>query len=76
VTVPDIAIRHIKAHQDLLTPNAELTQEAKLNKDADKLADEAYASSTFSDKVPMVPGVGAQLLIDGKTIVSRHRVIA
>jgi hypothetical protein len=75
-TLPNIAIRHIKAHQDLSTPNAELSQEAKLNIEADKLADEAYASSTFSDQVPLIPGVSAQLLIDGKTIVSKHRVLA
>jgi hypothetical protein len=74
VKLPNIAIRHIKAHQDLSIPNAELlSQEAKLNIEADKLADEAYASSTFSDQVPMTPGVSAQLLIDGKTIVSKHR---
>jgi hypothetical protein len=51
-------------------------QETKLNIEADKLAQEAYSSSTFYDKVPMIPGVSAQLLIDGKTIVSKHRVIA
>jgi hypothetical protein len=59
-----------------LTPNAELSQEAKLNIEADKLAEEAYSSSTFSDQVPMIPGVSAQLLIDGKTVVSKHRAIA
>jgi hypothetical protein len=60
-----------------MTPNAQLSrQEAKLNIEADKLAEEAYSSSTFSDQVPMIPGVSAQLLIDGKTIVSKHRVIA
>jgi hypothetical protein len=32
--------------------------------------------STFLDQVPMIPGVSAQLWIDGKTIVSKHRVIA
>jgi hypothetical protein len=47
-----------------------------LNIEADKLAEEAYSSSTFSDHVPMIPGVSAQLLIDGKTIVSKHGVIA
>jgi hypothetical protein len=41
-----------------------------------KLAEEAYSSSTFSAQVPMIPGVSAQLLIDGKTIVSKQRVIA
>jgi ribonuclease HI len=64
----NIAIRHVKAHQDQLTPDAELSQEAKLNIEADKLAEEAYTSSTFSDKVPMIPGVSAQLLIDGKLL--------
>jgi hypothetical protein len=63
----------IKAHQDRTTPNAELSQEAKLNIEADKLAEEAYSSSTFADQVPLIPRVGAQLLIDGKTIVSKHR---
>jgi hypothetical protein len=76
IKLPNIAIRHIKAHQDLSTPTAELSQEAKLNIEADKLAEEAYSSSTFSDQVPMIPGVSVQLLIDGKTIVSKHRVIA
>jgi hypothetical protein len=57
IKLPNIAICHIKAHQDLSTPNAELSQEAKLNIEADKLAEEAYASSTFSDQVPMFPGV-------------------
>jgi hypothetical protein len=47
-----------------------------LNIEADKLAEEAYSSSTFSDQVPMIPGVHAQLLIKGKTIVSKYRVIA
>jgi hypothetical protein len=75
--LPNITIHHIKAHQDRLTPNAELSQEAKLNIEADKLAEEAYSSSTFSNHVPMIPGVSAQLSIDGKTIVvSKHRVIA
>jgi hypothetical protein len=74
--LPNIAIHHIKAHQDRLTPNAELSPEAKLNIEADKLAEEAYSSLTFSDLVPMIPGVSAQLLIDRKTIVSKHRVIA
>jgi hypothetical protein len=59
-----------------MTPNAELSQEAKLIIEADKLAEEAYSSSVFSDQVPMLPGVSAQLLINGKTIVSKHRVIA
>jgi hypothetical protein len=76
IKLPNIAICHVKAHQDLLTPTAELTREAKLNIEADKLAEEAYSSSTFSDQVPMIPGVSAQLLIYGKTIVSKHRVIA
>jgi hypothetical protein len=80
--LPNIAIHHIKAHQDRSTPNAELSWEAKLNIiEADRLlAEEAYcSSSTFSsDRFPMIPGVSAQLLIDGKTIVSKHhsRVIA
>jgi hypothetical protein len=47
-----------------------------LNIEADKLAEEAYSSSTFADQVPLIPGVSAQLLIDGKTILSKHRVIA
>jgi hypothetical protein len=47
-----------------------------LNIEADKLAEEAYSSSTFTDQVPLIPGVSAQLLINGKTIVSKHRVIA
>jgi ribonuclease HI len=83
IKLPNIAICHIKAHQDLSTLNAELSweaklksQEAKLNIEADKLAEEAYSSSTFSDQVPMIPGVSAQLLINGKTIISKHRVIA
>jgi hypothetical protein len=42
----------------------------------DKLAEEAYSSSTFADQVPLIPGVSAQLSINGKTIVSKHRVIA
>jgi ribonuclease HI len=74
--LPNIAIHHIKAHQDRLTPNADLSPEAKLNIEADKLAEEAYSSSTFRDQVPMIPGVSAQLLIGRKTIVSKHRVIA
>jgi hypothetical protein len=48
----------------------------KLNIEVDNLAEKAYSSSTFSDQVPLIPGVSAQLLIDGKTIVSKHRVIA
>jgi hypothetical protein len=47
-----------------------------LNIEADKLAEEAYSSSTFFDQVPMIPGVSAQLLIEGKTIIPKHRVIA
>jgi hypothetical protein len=47
-----------------------------LNIEADKLAEEAYSSSTFADQVPLIPGISAQLLINGKTIVSKHRVIA
>jgi hypothetical protein len=47
-----------------------------LNIKADKLAEEAYSSSYFSDQVPMIPGMSAQLLIDGKIIVSKHRVLA
>jgi hypothetical protein len=74
--LPNIAIRHIKAHQDRSTLNAELSREAKLNIEADKLVEEAYSSSTFSDQVPMIPGVSAQLLIDGITIVFKHSVIA
>jgi hypothetical protein len=31
INLPNIAICHIKAHQDLSTPNAELSQEAKLH---------------------------------------------
>jgi hypothetical protein len=75
--LPNITIHHIKAHQDRSTANAELSREAKLNIEANRLAEEAYSSSTFSDQVPMIPGVCAQLLINGKTsIVSKHRVIA
>jgi ribonuclease HI len=74
--LPNITIHHIKAHQGRTTPNAELSQEAKLNIEADKLAEEVYSSSTFSDKLPLIPGVSVQLLIDGKTIVSKHRVTA
>jgi hypothetical protein len=59
-----------------MTPNAELSQEATLNIQAGKIAEEAYSCSKFSDQVPMIPGVLAQLLIDGKTIISKHRVIA
>jgi hypothetical protein len=73
--LPNFAICHIKAHQDQSTLNAELTRDAKLNIEADKLAEEVYSSSTFSDQVPMIPGVSSHLLIDGKTIVSKHRVI-
>jgi hypothetical protein len=51
-----------------LTPNTELSLEAKLNIEADKLAEEAYSSSNFSNQVPMIPGVSAQLLIDGKLL--------
>jgi ribonuclease HI len=47
--LPNIAIHHIKAHQDRMTPNAELSPEAKLNIEADRLAEEAYSSSSFSD---------------------------
>jgi ribonuclease HI len=47
--LPNIAVHHIKAHQDRLTPNAELSPEAKLNIEADRLAEEAYSSSSFSD---------------------------
>jgi ribonuclease HI len=68
--LPNITIHYVKAHQDIQTPNAELSLEAKLNIEADKLAEEAYSSSTCSDQVPMIPGVNAQLLIDNKTIVS------
>jgi hypothetical protein len=46
-----------------------------LNIEADILAEEAYSSSTFPDQVPMIPGVSVQLLIDGKTILSKHRVL-
>jgi ribonuclease HI len=74
--LPNVTIHYIKAHQDRTTSNAELSQEAKLNIEADKLAEEAYSSSTFADQVPLIPGTSAQLLIDGKTIVSKHRVIA
>jgi hypothetical protein len=75
--LPNIAICYIKAHQEQSTPNVELSREAKLNIEANRLAEEAYSSSTFPDHVcPMIPGVSAQLLIDGKTIVSKHRVIA
>jgi hypothetical protein len=73
---PNIAIHYIKAHQEIWTPNAELSLEVKLNIEADKLAEEAYSSSTFSDQVPMIPGVSSQLLIDNKTIESKYRVIA
>jgi ribonuclease HI len=73
--LPNVTIHYIKAHQDRTTSNAELSKEAKLNIEADKLAEEAYSSSTFADHVPLIPGVSAQLLIDGKTIVSKHRVI-
>jgi ribonuclease HI len=45
--LPNIAIHHIKAHQDRTTPNADLSPEAKLNIEADKLAEQAYSSSTF-----------------------------
>jgi hypothetical protein len=38
----------------------------KLNIEGDKLAEEVYSSSTFFYQVPMIPGVSAQLLIDGK----------
>jgi hypothetical protein len=48
IKLPNIAIRHIKAHQDRLTPNAELSQEGTLNIEADRLAEEAYSSSTFA----------------------------
>jgi ribonuclease HI len=74
--LPNIAIHHIKAHQERLTPNAELSPEAKLNIEEDKLAEEAYFSSTFRDQVPTIPGVSVQLSIGRKTIVSKHRVIA
>jgi ribonuclease HI len=74
--LPNVTIHYIKAHQDRTTSNAELSKEAKLNIKADKLAEEAYSSSTFAGQVPLIPGVSAQLSINGKTIVSKHRVIA
>jgi ribonuclease HI len=74
--LPNVTIHYIKAHQDRTTSNAELSKEAKLNIESDILAEEAYSSSTFSDQVPIIAGVSAQLSIDGKTIVSKHRVIA
>jgi ribonuclease HI len=49
IKLPNIAICHIKAHQDQSTPNAELSQEAKLNIEADKIAEEAY-SQPFQTK--------------------------
>jgi ribonuclease HI len=36
IKLPNIAFRHIKAHQDQSTPNAELSQDTKLNIEADK----------------------------------------
>jgi ribonuclease HI len=42
--LPNVTIHYIKAHQDRTTSNAELSKEAKLNIEADKLAEEAYSS--------------------------------
>jgi hypothetical protein len=37
------------------------------------LASTAYDSSTFEELVPMAPGVGAHLEINGKTVVCKYR---
>jgi hypothetical protein len=37
--LPNIAIHRTKAHQEIMTPKAELSPEAKLNIEADKLAE-------------------------------------
>jgi hypothetical protein len=49
--LPSITIHHIKAHQDRTTPNAQLSLEAKLNIEADKLAEEAYSSSIVTVRI-------------------------
>jgi ribonuclease HI len=58
--LPNVTIHYIKAHQDRTTSNAELSQEAKLNIEADKLAEEAYSSSTFADPVHSCRSMGKQ----------------
>jgi hypothetical protein len=48
------------------------TPVARLNITADELASTAYDSSTFEEHVPIAPGVGAHLEINGKTVVSKY----
>jgi hypothetical protein len=62
------------SHTKTETPLVQLSPPARLNITADELASTAYDSSTFEDLVPMAPGVGAHLEINGKTLMSKYRL--
>lgn len=65
----------IKGHQDAISPAANLTTEAKLNIQADKLAGEFQdlSPSHSTELAPMIDGTKCHLVVDGQTICSNHR---
>jgi hypothetical protein len=60
----------VQSHQDRETPLDQFSPIARLNIIADELASTAYDFSVFEELVPMAPGVGAHLDINGKALVS------
>jgi ribonuclease HI len=71
--LPNLSVHHVQSHQDRATPLDQLSPIARLNITEDELASTAYDSSTFDELVPMAPGVGAHLEINGNTLVSKYR---
>jgi hypothetical protein len=71
---PDLALVHVKGHQDNLQVPSDLPFPAQLTVQADKLATFFQQESVHvNDRGPVIPGSGCHLLIDDQITPSHHR---
>jgi hypothetical protein len=71
---PLLSLQHVKGHQDRTTTFWNLPNEAQLNIQADKLATAFQETSSHgTDRGPMIPGSGCQLVMENQVIPSNHR---
>jgi ribonuclease HI len=68
------SIAHVKGHRDREVRPEDLTIQEQMNVEADRLAGEFQDESNHKDDlVPLIEGCGAQLSINGRTIISHQR---
>jgi hypothetical protein len=71
---PDVSLHHVKGHQDNLRDVRKLPFPSQLNVQADLLATTfQQASNHATDRGPLIPGTGCQVLIENQFIPSHHR---